>query len=78
MKTMMIVLALMVIAGVCLGFYLNWFNFSTSKNRGNSSVTLTVDKDKIEADKDDAIDKARNLGQKAVDKIPPTPPKPQE
>lgn len=78
MKTLMIVLALMVIAGVCLGFYLNWFSFTSRKDGDKSSVTLTVDKDKMEADKDKAIDKARNLGQKAVDTIPSTPDKPKE
>jgi hypothetical protein len=79
MKTVLIVLALIVAMAVGLGFYRGWFHFSSSNDAGKSNVTLSVDKDKmtadkdkVEADKDKVVDKANDLGHKAVDTIAPT------
>jgi uncharacterized protein YxeA len=72
MKTVLIVLALIVVVGVGLGFYLGWFNFSSRNDTGKPNVTLSVDKDKVEADKDKVVDKVQDLGHKAVDKIAAT------
>ena len=72
MQSVMFVVAVIVIAGVALGFFLGWFNLSPSNDEHKSNVTLSVDKDKFEADKDKAVDKARDLGHQAVDKIAPS------
>jgi hypothetical protein len=79
MKTALIILALIVAIAVGLGFYRGWFNFSSHNDAGKSNVTLSVDKDKMtadkdkaEADKDKVVNKANDLGHKAVDTIAPT------
>jgi hypothetical protein len=78
MKTVLIILAaLVLVAVVGLGFYRGWFDFSSSNDESKSNVTLSVDKDKIETDKDDAVEKAQDLGHEAVDKISPSPEKAQ-
>ncbi|MFH2002032.1 MAG: hypothetical protein ABIK28_20325 [Planctomycetota bacterium] len=61
MKKAIILLVLVVVVGVILGFYLGWFNFSSSNDQGKPNVTLTVDQDKIEADKDKVVDKVKDL-----------------
>ena len=77
MKTLLIAVALVPVAVVGLGFYRGWFGFSSSNDESKSNVTLSVDKDKIETDKDDAVEKAQELGHKAVDKMSPSPEKAQ-
>jgi hypothetical protein len=57
-------LVVIVIVGACLG----WFHFSSSNDTGRPNVTLSVDKDKIEADKNRAVDEVQGLGHKPVDK----------
>jgi hypothetical protein len=69
------VLLVLVAAGVAgLGFYLGWFNLTTeTTGDGKSSVTVTVDKDKIRDDKQKAEEKAKALEkdvkEKTVDKV---------
>ena len=77
MKTVLIVVALILVAVVGLGFYQGWFNFSSRNDESKSNVTLSVDKDKIETDKDDAVEKAQDLGNKAADKMSSSPEKAQ-
>jgi cell division protein FtsX len=62
MKTLLIVLAVLVVVGVGLGFYLGWFNLSSRSDKAEPNVTLSVDKAKIEADKDKVVEKAKDLG----------------
>lgn len=76
MKTMLILLALVVVIG--LGLYRGWFNLSSRNGQGNPNVTLSVNKDKIEADKDTVVDKMQDLGHKAGDKIAATTQKAQD
>ena len=71
MKILLIVLAVAVVVGV-LGFYLGWFNLSSSNDGGQGNVKVSVDKDKIEADKDEVVDMVQDLGHKAADKIEAT------
>lgn len=63
MKNALMVLALIVVVGVGLGFYLGWFNFSSRSDAGNPNVTLSVDEGKIEADKDKVLNQVQDLGQ---------------
>lgn len=72
MRTFLSLLILIVIVGVAIGFYLGWFRVSAGDNEGKPAVTITVDKEKIEADKDKAVDKVQDLGNKAADKVTPT------
>ena len=71
MKILLIVLAVVVVVGV-LGFYLGWFNLSSSNDGGKSNVTVSVGKNKIEADRDTVVDSVQDLGHKAADKIEAT------
>jgi hypothetical protein len=75
MILLLIVLGLMVVLGVGLGFYLGWFKMSSRTGTSKPNITLTVDKDKILADKDQAVDRLHDLGHHAKDKVGATPPK---
>ena len=69
----LVVLVLLVAVGVGVGFYLGWFHVSTGGPDGRANPGLTVDKDKIEQDKEKAKDKLRELEEKGREKInPPT------
>ena len=65
MKTLLVLLAVIVVLGVALG----WFKFSSRSDHGHANVTLSVDKDKMVADKDKVVDQVQDLGHKADDKI---------
>jgi hypothetical protein len=45
-------LVLIAVAVVVVGFYLGWFKFSSRRVDSGSNVTLSMNKDKIVADKD--------------------------
>ena len=62
-----LVLIVAIVAG--LGFYMGWFHFSSGSDGKNAHVTVSVDKDQIQKDKDRAVDKAKDLGQQAKDKV---------
>ena len=65
----LVLLVVVVVAAVAgLGFYLGWFHFSTGGTDANPSATITVDQDKIEADKKAAQEKLKDLGEKAKEK----------
>ena len=68
MKRLLVVLVLLAAAVVGLGFYLGWFHFSTGGTDTNPSATITVDQDKIKADKEAAQEKVKDLGDKAKEK----------
>jgi hypothetical protein len=69
MIRMLGVLALIVAVVAGLGFYMGWFHFSSGSDGKNAHVTVSVDKGRIQEDKDKAVDKARDLGQQAKDKV---------
>ena len=56
-----LVLIVAVVAG--LGFYMGWFHFSSGSDDKNAHVTVSVDRDQIQKDKDKAVDKVQDLGQ---------------
>ena len=78
MARMLLVLALIVAVVAGLGFYRGWFHFSSGSNDKNAHVTVSVDKDQIQKDKDEAVDKVQELGQQAKDKVATTTQKAQE
>jgi predicted negative regulator of RcsB-dependent stress response len=63
----LVVLAVIVLG---VGYYLNWFQFSTASQGDKGSLTLEVDKQKIEADKQKAQEKLKGLGNKSKDSPP--------
>ena len=65
MKGLLIVLVLLVVVVVGLGFYLGWFHFSTGGTDSTPSATITVDQNKIDADKKAAQEKVKELEEKA-------------
>ena len=69
MRRFLIVLVLIVAGVAALGFYRGWFHLTSDKAADQSNVTLTVDKDKIQQDKQKAQDKVQ--GHRAEDKAAP-------
>jgi hypothetical protein len=68
-------LILLLAAAIGLGFYMGWFQLSSSSENNKSNISLTVDGDKLAADKNKAVDAAQDLGQKAKDTVAGTTPK---
>ena len=64
MKSLLFIVVL-VVALAALGFYRGWFQFSSSSQDSRTDITVSVDKDKMEQDKDSAVRKVEDLGQKA-------------
>jgi hypothetical protein len=66
-----LIVLLLIVAGVVgLGFYRGWFHLTSDRATDKSNVTLTVDKDKMQQDKQKAQDKVQ--GQRAEDKAAPS------
>ena len=65
MKGLILVLVLAVAGFVGLGFYMGWFQVSSGSDDNKSSITLSVDNNKIQADKDKAVEKVQDMGQPA-------------
>ena len=61
---LVLLLVVIVVVGVCLG----WLHFSSGNDAGTPHVTVSVDKDKIEADKNTVVEKVQNLGHRPADK----------
>jgi hypothetical protein len=68
MKTLLLVVALLLVGIAGLGFYRGWFHLSTSSTDQKPSATITVDQDKIHADEEMAKDKVQGLGQDVKEK----------
>jgi type IV secretory pathway VirB10-like protein len=77
MKKLLAFLALVIAGTIALGFYLGWFQLSSNKEGDRSNITITVDKTKIQADKDKAVDRLQDLGDKAKSPEAPPPPPPE-
>ena len=58
MKRLLIGLVLVAAVVACLGWYLDWF-------------TITVDKDKIQADEKKAAEKVKDVGHQVKEKVAP-------
>ncbi len=67
MRKLLFILLLMVGAVIGLGFYLDWFSISTTRDAetGKTGVELNIDKDKMKSDTQKARDKIGNLTEKA-------------
>ena len=74
-------LSMLVLIAVCVlavGFYRGWFHFASNTAAGTSNVTLTVDNNKVQEDKNKVLGKAQELGHQAEAKstAPATQPAP--
>ena len=69
MRGLLFVLVLVVAGLVGLGFYQKWFQVESDGADGKSHITLTVDKDKIREDEKKALDKAKDVGHQAKEKV---------
>ena len=78
MVRMLLALALIVAVVAGLGFYTGWFHFSSGSDDNSAHLTVSVDKDQIQKDKDKAVDAVQDLGQQAEDKVETTTQKVQE
>lgn len=76
MKGMILAVVLVVACAIGLGFYMGWFQFSSGSDGNQDSITLSVNKDTIQDDKDKAVDKLQHMGQK--DTATATTPKAQD
>ncbi len=72
------ILILLVLIGIgiaALGLYRGWFHVTTENSADKPSVTVTVDKDKIDQDGQTTLDRAQDLGRQAKSQVAtPTPP----
>jgi predicted negative regulator of RcsB-dependent stress response len=78
MIRMLLGLALIVAVVAGVGFYMGWFHFSSGSDGNSAHVTVSVDKDQMQRDKDKAVEKVQDLGQQAKDEVAPTAQKAQE
>jgi len=63
----LIVLVLIVACVAGVGFYRGWFHLTSDRGADKSNVTLTVDKDKMQEDKQKTVDKVQNLEHQTKD-----------
>ena len=61
MKNLIVTIVLIVVVIAALGLYRGWFHLGSDNTGGKPSVTLTVDKSKIEDDKNKAVEKVQDL-----------------
>jgi hypothetical protein len=78
MKRLVTLLVILIVGLAGLGFYLGWFQLSSTAEGERSNYTISVDKSKIQADKDKAIGRLQELGEDvksrpAADAPPPPP-----
>lgn len=71
MKGLLVVLVLVVAGIVGLGFYRGWFHVTSDSAGGESNVTFTVDKNKVEEDRKKAQEKVQDRGQPVKDNAGP-------
>src|SRR3954452_21783164 len=65
MKALLVVVLLLVAGGAGLGFYRGWFSFESDSADANPNVTLTVDKEKFQEDRQAATETVQGLGRQA-------------
>jgi hypothetical protein len=64
MKGFFAVIVLLLVGTVCFGFYRGWFGVSSENADHKSTVTFSVDQDKLQADEEAAKKKVHDLGHK--------------
>jgi hypothetical protein len=69
MKTLAFLFVLLLVGVVALGFFRGWFQLSADTANQKPNATISVDKDKIHADEQEAKNTVQGLGQAAKEKI---------
>jgi hypothetical protein len=77
MKGFFFVLVLLAIGIVGVGLYRGWFQVSTQKGEDKSTVSITMDKNKIKEDEEKVKDKVQDLGRQVKDRSTDGPAKDQ-
>lgn len=62
MKRLLIAVVLIAVVVAAVGLYLGWFRFSSGSDQNEANATLSVDKEKIQEDKDKVADKIHDVG----------------
>ena len=69
MRKLLLVLVLAAACVIGLGFYLDWFSISTTKETpGKTGVNVTIDQDKIKSDAERAQEKAKDVSNRGTDR----------
>jgi predicted negative regulator of RcsB-dependent stress response len=68
MKTLFGLIGLLLVGIICVGFYQGWFHITTHNTDNKASTTITVDKDKIQADEGKFKEKVGELERKTKEK----------
>jgi hypothetical protein len=71
MQRFLVALVLIAILVGAVGFYRGWFSFATTTENHNTNMTLKVDKDKFNEDKEKAEDKLKDIGRTVKEKVAP-------
>lgn len=69
MSRLFILFVLIVVGVVGLGFYRGWWRFASDSTGTKVHLNVTVDKDKIQEDKQEALEKVQDLRQELYDKV---------
>ncbi len=64
MKGLLVVFALVLVGVAAFGFYQGWFQVSSESADHKPKVTIAVDQDKLQEDKEKVEAKVRDLGHK--------------
>lgn len=64
MKKFIVFLLLLAACIVGLGFYLDWFNLTTSRDDKSTNINLQVDTEKVQQDQEKAKQELKGLGEK--------------
>jgi hypothetical protein len=62
MTRLLVLCVLLVIAIAVLGYYRDWFTFTTASDDQKVNIHVTVDKDKVKEDEERAKEKLHKLG----------------
>ena len=65
MKNLLIAVVLIAVVLVAVGLQRGWFRFGADSAADTANVSVSVDKSKLEADKDKAVGKVHDLGRPA-------------
>ena len=68
MRGFLFLLVLLAIGVVGVGLYRGWFQVSTNKGDDRSTVSVTMDKNKIKEDEEKVKDKVQDISRQAKDK----------
>jgi len=62
-------IALILICVGAVGYYLGWFNFSSSSTDQKSTISVTVDKEKVKHTEEKAKEAIQSAEQKIKDEV---------